>query len=560
MASLAAENDVGNSDFKGPLHCAAQAGDIEQTRRLLQEGSADVHEVEGPFRYTALHVSAGYGSLGVAGALLAARASANANAADGETPLHLAAQQGQGAAIRLLTAGRADLAATNEDGESALHVAVQHVGGKSLDHIKALLELRADAAARDSEGRDAMQTAVQLTNRAQEFRSLLGNPNGEQTEAFSINSALSQAARKGQIDAMMQLLDWSPNSSEASQQALLAACAVGNIESAEALINFRANINTRDQEGTSLLTVAADQGMVKMVRWLIKHRGNPCIASKDGATALMAASLKGSTEACDLLLASRADPNQDANQGWTALLAASQAGHSETAKRLLDAGAQLDHKSAAGETAQQLAANNGKREIVKLLDTRIQLDKRRASLRGAASQADSMDDTRDLDGLLRDLGEAPSSTKKKQARGKKKATAANAELGEAVAVSRKPSAYKPVGDAPTEASSNAVEAQPAETTSAGTSKCHSSKKKAKPEVSVEEQVDTTLEAPAVIEAVDDQIAEAATDEVADMAVVTSAEAETTSLRARLKEIERVRADLDAEELRIRRRLDAIAGF
>jgi len=326
---------------------------------------------------------------------------------------------------------------------------------------------------------------------------------------------------------------------------LLAACAGGSVEAAESLLEFRADVNVQDQEGNTPLIAAADEGMVKMVRWLLKHHCNPCIASKDGATALMAASFRGSAQACDLLLAGQADPNQEADQGWTALLAACQAGHTETAKRLLDAGAQLDHKSADGDSAQQLAAQNGKREIVKLLETRIQLDKRRASMRGATSQVDSVEDTRDLDGLLRDLGEAPSGSKKKQARGKKKATAANTQRDEATPVSTKPST---VADALTEASSNVIEARPAETTSAGTSMVRSSKKKAKPEVPVEKQVETKLGASAGTEVADGQMAEVATDEVADMtddAVVTNASAEAKSLRARLKEIDRVRADLDA---------------
>jgi len=93
------------------------------------------------------------------------------------------------------------LAATNEDGDSALHVAVQHVGGKSLDHIKVLLEFRADAAARDSSGRDAMQTAA-IENRAEELQNLLCNPDGDRSQAFQqasggpdrYKSALSLAA------------------------------------------------------------------------------------------------------------------------------------------------------------------------------------------------------------------------------------------------------------------------------------------------------------------------------------------------------------------------------
>jgi len=562
MASSATESGGGNADFKGLLHCAAQAGDAEQTRQLLQEGKVSVHEREGPFGYTALHVAAGYSSLGVAGALLAARASTSWRDTTGETPLHVAAQQGHASAIRLLLAGRADLAAINEDGESALHVAVGHVGGKSIDHIKVLLEFRADAAARDSEGRDAMQTAVTMTNRAEELRSLLGNPEGAQTTAFEqvtggpdrFNSALSQAARKGQVDALKQLLAWSPNPVEAAQQSLLAACAGGSVEAAEALLEFRADVNTQDQDGNTPLIAAADEGMVKMVRWLTKHRCNPCAASKDGATALMAAAFRGSAEACNLLLASRADPNQEADQGWTALLAACRAGHVEIAKCLLDAGAQLDHKGADGETAQQLAAKNGKREVVKLLDTRIQLDKRRASVRGGTtSQVDGAEeDTRDLDGLLRDLGEAPSSSKKKQARGKKKATATNTEPCETTAVSMKHSTDMPAGAAPPEASSNTVEEQPAETVSVGTSKSRSSKKKA----------EAKLRGAARMVTADDKSAEAAAEEVADVAIaadVTNAATEVKSLRARLKEIERARADLDAEELGIRRRLDAIAG-
>ena len=65
------------------------------------------------------------------------------------------------------------------------------------------------------------------------------------------------------------------------------------------------------------------------------------INAKDeaGSTALMVASEYGRTEIVKLLIAAGADVNAKNELGWTALMWASRHGHTETVKLLIDAGA-----------------------------------------------------------------------------------------------------------------------------------------------------------------------------------------------------------------------------
>merc|ERR1719160_1106466 len=133
--------------------------------------------------------------------------------------------------------------------------------------------------------------------------------------------------------------------------------------------------------------------------------------------------MRGSGESVTMLLEALADPNHRAGGGWTALMVASQSGRQDVARTLLDARAILDAANDDGAGARDLAAANNHSELVKMLDTRAKLNSRRA--KKTADKAASItgeEDTRDLDQLLRDLGEKPSSGcngKKKKAQKEK---------------------------------------------------------------------------------------------------------------------------------------------
>jgi len=411
---LAMAKDSGGDP--GPWHLLLKANDASGVEALLA-GRADPLAVEPPFGWTPLHSAAGCGATECCGVLLKAKADAGAKAEDGETPLHLAAQDGKEQAIRLLVEARAQVDATSAEGETPLHVAVQHLGGKGLAHVRALVELRADVSACDAEGRDARTMARLMTNRPDELMAVLGGggaesaPQPERTAA-ELEQVLRLACRRGQAHAVPRLLAQLPagTAPAAAARSLVPAAAGGSVEVAEALLVARADVRgaPTDERGTGPLVAAADEGSAKMVRWLLSHGADPDAASMDGATALMAASGRGASECVSELLAARASPDVRASGGWTSLMLAARGGRAEVVRALLDAKAQVDAVAQDGSTARKLAADSGRSELVKVLDTRQRLSARRAkaAAESAAAQAGE-EDTRNLDDLLKSLGEKP---------------------------------------------------------------------------------------------------------------------------------------------------------
>lgn len=395
------------------LVSAAQHNNAEEVRRLLA-ARADVNATSPPFGWTALHTAAGYGSCEACAALLEGGAKADAAAEDGETPLHLAAQAGMVDAIRLLVSHRANLSARSEDGETPLHVGVQHVGAKSLEHIKALIELRASPEERDSSGSDAFAHARVMTNRADELEAVLrqGLPSGDGLKRDS-EILLRAACQKGQAGLVRALLRDLSDAPGSAARAMMPASIGGSVEVIEALIAARADVRSapRDDAGNTMLIAASEQGTLKMVRFLLQHHADVDATSEEGATPLMAACMRGNTEIATALLAARAQPGKQSKNGWTPLMTACHSDHAEVARQLLDARAELDTANEDGSSARSLALASGRSELVKLLDTRAKLLSRRAK---AKEDAPGAEDTRDLDALLAGLGE-PSKARKSKA-------------------------------------------------------------------------------------------------------------------------------------------------
>jgi len=160
-----------------------------------------------------------------------------------------------------------------------------------------------------------------------------------------------------------------------------------------------------------------------MVRWLLERGVDVHETQGDGATALMAAVHCGADEAMAAILAARADIDHRSDGGWTALMLAGQGGRIDAARRLLDAGAQMDVANADGATVRSLAQVAGHSEFVKLLDTRAKLRARREKKAkvGTGGEAEGGDgvapggDDRDLEALLADLGEKQGAARKKKA-------------------------------------------------------------------------------------------------------------------------------------------------
>ncbi|XP_022819327.1 kinase D-interacting substrate of 220 kDa isoform X2 [Spodoptera litura] len=101
----------------------------------------------------------------------------------------------------------------------------------------------------------------------------------------------------------------------------------------------------------------------------ISNNKNVCIDDKDenGTTALMCASENGRIAAVRILLGAGADVTAADADSWTALAFAARGGNLATAKELLDAGAIVDSRDCGGWTPLLWASYKGHEEIVALL-------------------------------------------------------------------------------------------------------------------------------------------------------------------------------------------------
>lgn len=134
----------------GPLHKAANDGDVKALERLV----AEKHEIDAPGANdrTPLHRAVGAGSVAAVKFLLSKGAKVDAKDRQGRTPFHWAALEGNDAILDiLLKNGTLDVNAKGgESGKTALHFAVMN---KKMDAIRFLCGLKeVDRGIKDSDG------------------------------------------------------------------------------------------------------------------------------------------------------------------------------------------------------------------------------------------------------------------------------------------------------------------------------------------------------------------------------------------------------------------------
>ena len=180
-----------DSGAKVDIFVASAFGDVESTRRLLQE---DPGRANARHRSTPLRLAAERGHVEVIEFLLAAGADVNAETFEG-TPLHGAAAQGHKAAVELLLAGGADVNVRDRDGWTPLHCAAYY-GHRDIAELLLARGADLDVHTAASLGRDEV-LATLLRVRPQFAASRFGAAAG---------TALHWAARAGQVEAVKLLL------------------------------------------------------------------------------------------------------------------------------------------------------------------------------------------------------------------------------------------------------------------------------------------------------------------------------------------------------------------
>jgi len=198
--------------------------------------------------------------------------------------------------------------------------------------------------------------------------------------------ALVVAAREGNLETVQALLAKRVNVNEQARDgatAILWAVHQSDLKAVRALLAAGANVNTPNRYGVTPLLEASRTGDTPIIAELLKAGADVKESlHPDGETPLMAASRTGKLDAIELLLKAGSDPNAADNyQKQTALMWAAEEGHVDVVKALLAAKANPNAKAGVsalatrknadhatgGFTALMYAVRNGHEGVVRAL-------------------------------------------------------------------------------------------------------------------------------------------------------------------------------------------------
>ncbi len=340
---LAAGADPNARDHGGqsPVHrLASLSGDCGGTLALLVEAGADLNAVDGNGA-TPLHLALmrTWGDSACAHSLLAHGADPNARNREGDTPLHLATVGTDTTIVTALVLAGADVNARNERGETPLRWAWWRDNSTIFDK---LLELGADADAEDSRG----QAAGPVCNWS-DIR-------------FRIEQATVESVRTC-IEAGTPLeLPAGPSWSTPLHRVNSLFSGPAAVDVVSLLVEAGADVNARNESGSTPLHSAASSGDAAMVSVLLAAGADANAARPSGATPLHSAASgsRGNGATVSLLVQAGADLNARAHLDATPLHWAVSQGNHAAAARLLELGADPNARDASGLAADPVSCEH----------------------------------------------------------------------------------------------------------------------------------------------------------------------------------------------------------
>ena len=289
--------------------------------------------------------------------LLAKGASVNARLKDGGTGLMLAARLGKDERIPLLLAKGADVNTQDKAGTTALMIAsAVRWEEQALKMMKVMIAKGANLNLTDSKGWTAADRAAQ---------------------AGYLDRAKLLLASGTKITDRRAFLK------RAQNYALWRAIAGGEVSAAKALLEQGTDPNFRDDQGQTLLTIAANEEYsAGKAILLLDHGALANLANSSGDTPLMIAADRYQPAIVKALLDHGADANAVDRSGNSVLMRAAASKNSWEEERkplihlLLEKGADVRHKNSHGVTALMLMALNGNPAMELLLDKPVDVNAR----------------------------------------------------------------------------------------------------------------------------------------------------------------------------------------
>ena len=149
--------------------------------------------------------------------------------------------------------------------------------------------------------------------------------------------------------------------------ALVQAVNTSNVKAVKYFLSHNSDPNTKDKNGTPLITLATIKHDPSMIKRLIKAGARVDEPNAIGQTALMLASNNDNLASMKVLLSYNANVNALSDGGSTALMYASFQGHDKAVKLLIKNGADVNVVNEYGDTALISASAYQHNDIIEML-------------------------------------------------------------------------------------------------------------------------------------------------------------------------------------------------
>jgi ankyrin repeat protein len=204
------------------------------------------------------------------------------------------AERGDTKALLLFFEAGIDVNSQNSGGYTALMAAAKN---GQLDVVNKLLQQKPNVDVQGYNGLTALMLAAE-NGQLSIVKALLAknaDPNLQDNNGWS---ALMKAVYRGHTDCVVAIAD---RSRQEVNRGLLVAALMGHKETAKALLDRGAEIDSRAEDGRTPLMLAASKGNADLVSFFLQAGADSSLADKSGATAASLAEAKGKGELTALL-------------------------------------------------------------------------------------------------------------------------------------------------------------------------------------------------------------------------------------------------------------------
>jgi len=354
--------NIHTSDNEGrtPLAIAKQRGHTEIVELLKKHGAIEDTAAVSPETETtsSLHEAIVAGDIDEIKRLIDEGADVNAKDESGYTALYYAIWNEDKALIELLVSKGADVNLTAEEDYPPLYYAVMN---NDFDSVELLLAKGAKFDVKTFDGSTIFYHAAWMGNR--EIVKFFVTK-GADVSTFHLAACIGDLDRVKNFIEQGTAID---TKDEHDWTALHWAASMGDVETSDFLIAKGADVQARMPYGSTPLHQAALSGNLKLIELLIAKGADVNSENRGGNTPLHNARHR---DVAELLIIKGADVNAKSIShqiGWTPLQKSSSEGNKEVAELLIAKGADVNAKDNAGYTALRRAVLKRHVDIIELL-------------------------------------------------------------------------------------------------------------------------------------------------------------------------------------------------